>query len=236
MRKIFLAPAFLFFVSASMAQKNNEETIEGNGKLVTREVHVSAFDAIKAEGIYDLKLSQADKESVKIEADENIQELIQVNNEGSKLVIGMKKLEHKNLKLHDKVKVYVTFRKLSSLDLSLVGNTSSESSLSFDDIELKNQAVGNVALKLTANKLNLKNTGVGNVNLSGKAENAEVVNSGVGSLQASDFVVQNMNIENTGVGSASVNADKNLKVKDSFLGKVRNRGAATVRKMNKVVI
>jgi hypothetical protein len=45
-----------------------------------------------------------------------------------------------------------------------------------------------------------------------------------------------MDIDNNGVGSATVNAEKELKVKDSFLGKVRNKGNATVRKMNKVVI
>jgi hypothetical protein len=43
-----------------------------------------------------------------------------------------------------------------------------------------------------------------------------------------------MNIENTGVGNAEVNAEKDLKVKDSFLGKVKNKGGATVRKMNRV--
>jgi hypothetical protein len=45
-----------------------------------------------------------------------------------------------------------------------------------------------------------------------------------------------MDIENSGVGNAAVNAQKTLKVKDSFLGKVSNKGAATARKMNKVAI
>ena len=45
-----------------------------------------------------------------------------------------------------------------------------------------------------------------------------------------------MNIENTGVGSAEVNAEKELKVKDSMLGRVKNKGAAPVRKSNKVEI
>ncbi len=53
---------------------------------------------------------------------------------------------------------------------------------------------------------------------------------------AASFVVQKMDIENTGVGSAEVNAEKELKVKDSFLGKVINKGNAPVKRMNKVVI
>jgi len=45
-----------------------------------------------------------------------------------------------------------------------------------------------------------------------------------------------MDIESTGVGGAQVNAVKELKVKDSFLGKVKNSGAATARNMKKVTI
>jgi hypothetical protein len=89
---------------------------------------------------------------------------------------------------------------------------------------------------MTANKLDMDNKSVGDVKLSGKAQNAVLVNNGVGSIKAGDFLVQTMNIENTGVGNAEVNAEKELKVKDSMLGKVKNKGAAPVRKTNKVVI
>ncbi|MGN6399403.1 MAG: head GIN domain-containing protein [Flavisolibacter sp.] len=236
MRKVLLmALAGLALNPASRAQEKNE-TIEGNGNLVTKEIPVSSFDALKASGIYELKLSQGDKETVKVEADENLQDLFQVRNEGSKLVIDMKKLEHKNLKSKNKMKVYVTFKKLNEMELSTVGNVASEEQLSFDDLIMENKSVGNVDLKLTANKIDLKNKSVGNVKLSGKAQDAVFKNSGVGSLEAENFVVQTMNIENTGIGSAEVNAEKNLKVKDSFLGKVKNKGNAPVRKMNKVKV
>jgi hypothetical protein len=132
------------------------------------------------------------------------------------------------------MKVFVTFKKLKEMELSMVGNVGSEEQLTFDDLDLKNKSVGNVDLKLTARKLDLNNTSVGNVKLSGKADDAVVKNSGVGSLEAGNFMVQTMNIENSGVGSARVNAEKDLKVKDSFMGKVENKGKATVRKMNKV--
>jgi hypothetical protein len=233
MRKILLAAACGLILSpAALAQK--QETLEGNGKLVTKEVPVSSFDALKASGIYELKLSQGDKETVKIEADENLQELFQVRNEGSKLVIDMKKLENKNLKSKNKMRVYVTFKKLKEMELSTVGNVGSEEQLSFDDLDVKNKSVGNVDLKLTANKIDLENKSVGNVKLSGKAQNAVVKNQGVGSIEAGNFIVQTMNIENSGIGHAEVNAEKDLKVKDSFLGKVKNKGNAAVRKMNKV--
>lgn len=234
MRKILMiALAVLALQLASTAQ-DKSETLEGNGKLVTRDIPVTGFDALKASGVYELKLSQGDKETLKIEADENLQELFEVHQEGSKLVISMKKLEHRNLKSKDKMRVFVTFKKLKEMELSTVGNVASDASLAFDDLSVENKSVGNVDLQLTANRIDLKNKSVGNVKLRGKAQDAVVKNAGVGSLEAGSFVVQTMNIENTGIGTAEVNAEKDLKVKDSFMGKVHNKGTATVRRMNKV--
>lgn len=236
MKKILFTSLAGFFLAGFVNAQDKQETIEGNGKSVTRNVAVSSFDELKASGVYELKLSQGDKESVKIEADENLQEYFNVHNEGNKLVIDMEKLKNKNLKHTGKMKVYVTFKKLKELDLSMVGNVVSEEALSFDDLNLNNRGVGDVNLDLSATKVNIENTGVGNVKLSGKATDAVVKNTGVGSLQAGNFVVQTMNIENTGVGHAEVNAEKDLKVKDSFLGKVSNKGSGNVHRMNKVKV
>ncbi len=236
MRKFLLVAATGLALSQASVAQQKQETLEGNGNLVTREIPVSSFETLKASGVYELRLSQGSKETVKIEADENLQELFQVRNEGNTLVIDTKKMENKNLRSKNKMRVYVTFKKIKELELHTVGNVASEDQLSFDDLNVKNKSVGNVNLKLTARSIDLNNTSVGSVKLSGRAENAVVKNSGVGALEAGSFVVQTLNIENTGIGSAEVNAEKDLKVKDSFMGKVKNKGNAPVRKMNKVKV
>jgi len=236
MRRLLFAATLGIFASVTSSAQDERETIEGNGKSVTRDLPVKSFTELEASGVYELKLTQGNTESVKIEADENLQQYFTVSNEGSKLIIDTKKLKNKNLKGKVKMKVYVTFKNLKSMELNTVGSVQSENQLVFDDLDLKSKSVGNMAMKLTANKINIENKGVGNLELAGKAQDAVVKNKGVGALEASDFVVQTMDIDNSGVGAASVNAQKTLKVKDSFLGKVSNKGSAPVRKMNKVAI
>lgn len=231
---LFLILAAAACLQTVRAQK--QETLEGNGHLVTRAISIQPFTSLDASGVYELKLTQGNSEAVKIEADENLQHLFAVRNDGNTLVIEMKNLKNKNLRSKNKMRVHVQFKNLKALDLKTVGNVSSTNDLAFDNLALTNQSVGNVDLDLTAAKLNLENTSVGNITLSGRAEDAVIKNSGVGSLKAGDFVVQTLDIDNSGVGSAEVNAAKGLKVQDSFLGKVKNRGAASVRKKNKVVI
>jgi hypothetical protein len=236
MRKtLLIAATSLFLVATVKAQKEKTETIEGNGKMVTKEIPVSSFESLKASGVYELKLSQGNAESVKIEADENLQQYFTVRNEGKQLVIDMKQLKNKNMKLKNKMKVYVTFKALKEIDLSMVGNVQTDA-LKFSDLKITNNSVGHVDLNLSANTVSVKNNSVGQVKLAGKAQSAIVENNGVGNLKAGDFVVQTMKIDNSGVGGAEVNASKELKVSDNMLGKVKNKGIAPVKKNNKVFI
>jgi len=215
-------------------RKSDADRIEGSGNVITRDVTVQSFDQLQVSGVFSVVLTQGGKEAVKIEAEDNLQQLFEVKNEGGKLIVDMKKDSHFNSK--KKMTVYITFKNLKSMDLKMVGNLSSEGNLNFGDLALDNKSVGSIDLALSAQKLDIKNKSVGNLKLRGKADNAIIKSSSVGSIKAADLVVQTMDIDNDGVGSAEVNAAKELKVKESFLGKVKNAGSATAKRINKVVI
>ena len=243
MKKFQSAVIFLFFtfltLQPAFSQKthwgnNDKDRIEGSGNIITKEFTIQSFDELEANGVFSVQLTQGGKEGVKIEADDNLMDLLEVNNEGSKLIIKMKK--DNNFSSKKTIKVFVTFKNLKSMDLNMVGSVKSDDNLNFGDLKIKNGSVGSLDLNMTAQNIDLKNSGVGSVKLEGKAENAVFKNNGVGSIMAGNFVVQKMDIDNTGVGSATVNAEKECKVKDSFLGKVSNRGGATVKRANKTVI
>jgi len=70
MKKIISFTFLLFSSAIILAQKG--ETIVPSGNIITKDVIVKPFDAIDAKGLYELILTQGDKESVKIEADDNL--------------------------------------------------------------------------------------------------------------------------------------------------------------------
>jgi len=235
MRKVIsIACSILLLATTVFSQKDKETKIEGSGNVITKDVTIQPFDQLEANGVFNVVLTQGNKESLKIEAEDNLQALFEIKNEGSKLMVDMKKDSHFNSK--KKMTVYITFKNLKSMDLKMVGNVSSEGNLNFSDLSLASKSVGSVDLALNAQKLDINNKSVGNLRLSGKAENAIIRSNSVGAIKASDLLVQTMDIDNDGVGSAEVNAVKELKVKDSFLGKVKNAGSATAKRINKVVI
>jgi hypothetical protein len=225
--------AFAGMLSVPANSQENEK-IEGNGKMVTKNISVKSFNNLKASGVFELHLVQGETESVKVEADENLHALFIIKNEGNDLVIEMDKKKNLNLKSKNRLKVYVNFKNLQSINLSTVGNVKSDKLMRFNDLTLQCNSVGNIDLRLNANTLKINNNSVGNVSLSGEAKTAVIKSSGVGSLEANGLIVQDMDIENSGVGSAEVNVVRELKVKDSFLGKVKNNGKAPMKKMNNV--
>jgi len=224
-------------LASAQVEKNmdKEKTrIEGSGNVVTRDVPVQAFDQLEASGVFNVMLTQGDRESLKIEAEDNLQDLFIVKNESSKLVVSMKKDPQFDSK--KKMTVYITFRNLKSMDLKMVGNLSSSGNLNFGDLSLENKSVGSVEMALSAQKLDIRNKSVGNLKLSGKAQDCVIKNNSVGAIKAGDLVVQTMDIDNDGIGSAEVNAAREIRVKDSFLGKVKNVSNTNARRIQKVVI
>jgi hypothetical protein len=243
MRRYFMMAALAVLVSgtAAVAQKeeknkdkekwDDQPKVVGSGNVITKDVSVSSFDELSVSGVFSVSLKQGGKEELKIEADDNLQELFEVKTEGSKLILSMKK--NVNIKSKKTMKVYITFKKLKNLDLKTVGDVSGEGNLSFDDLKFDNKSVGNVDLNLTAKSVSFDNKSVGNVKLQGKADDVVIRNKSVGNISAASFIVQKMDIESNSIGDTEVNAAKEIKVKDNSLGKVTNKGAATITRLNK---
>ena len=95
MRKMLLVLLTVMTLTVSATAQKNEwdknERIVGSGNQITKEIPVQPFSELTAHGVFHLYLSQGDKESVKIEADDNLMDLFTVENKGSTLEISMKK-------------------------------------------------------------------------------------------------------------------------------------------------
>ena len=92
---------------------------QGNSTSV-KNVDVKPFSAIKVSGVFTLKLSQG-SEGVKMEGDAALMSKIKVTNEGNTLVIKMDDHKEKG-SIKKGVTVTLSFRNISSADLSMVGD------------------------------------------------------------------------------------------------------------------
>lgn len=214
--------SILAFTLVLFTLVTNAQTL--SGKRVSRDIPVSAFDALKASGVVELNLVQSDKEKVTVDADEALQGYIHIVNNGSTLEIDTRKLNNKDKKGNWKLYVTVYFRNINKLSINTVGHVQNEGTLKLDNIKMDVSSVGNVDLKLDAQQLDFTSSSVGNIELTGSAAKATMRNSSVGNIRAEGLKVKTMEVNNSGIGNMDINAETITSFQGSMLGKVRNRG------------
>ncbi len=211
--------AFLFLVSfssCSLAQRSKA----GNGNVTIENRAVSFFYNLNTSGVFKVVLQPGETESVKVETDENLQELIIVDVKNETLYLSMKK--NSNFRNATKMTIYVTFKNLVEVKNSMVGNLSTNGVIKQDKLKYTSSAVGASNLEIEVNELDLNISAVGKTEITGKATNCKFVNSAIGSFDGSELIVENMKLKNSAVGSTSVNA-QNLDLKNSAVGKTTNK-------------
>jgi hypothetical protein len=201
--------------------------LEGNGKVSSVNREIGPFDKIEISGVFNVFLIQGTAPALKVETDENLQDLITSSVQDNTLKLGMK--DSTRLGKRTKMNVYVTLTDLKKLKTKSVGNVSSMTILNLDELEVECASVGTTNLMLNADKLTMKLDIVGAVNLSGKVKHAEITHNGVGAVNAFPLEAEYLSLKANGVGTAEVNALKELHVKASGIGSVRYKGEPAVK-------
>ncbi|MCZ4693700.1 DUF2807 domain-containing protein [Ancylomarina euxinus] len=194
--------------------------VKGNGKLKTEVREVSDFSGIKVSGAYTIYLTQDENCSLKVVADENVQDLIktEVRNE----VLYIKNEDD----IHDtkKMELYIGFKYLRFIKASGAISLKNENSLKFDELEIEINGASSAKLELTANKLSIDNSGASSISLKGSAKELNIDISGAGSVNAVDLKASEARIDISGVGTGKVYVEDKLKVSISGIGSVKYKG------------
>lgn len=219
---LLLLISIMLFTYAASAQ-----AVKGNGKVVKQERAIAAFSAIEIDGVLHVYLAQGDTESLTVEADENLLDIIETINKGNKLIVGLKKgVEMKKAKRNN---VYITLRNIDDLKINGVVQVESTTPITVGELDLDIGGVSNTNLDLRCDHLNAHADMVGSLTLRGQVKEANIKNKGVGSLKAFDLQVDKLTLNNSGVGSAEVSAQKEISINSSGVGSVRYKGDPVVK-------
>jgi hypothetical protein len=199
--------------------------------LTTEDRPISEFSELSVQGVFNLYLSQGNKESMRIEADLETMEKIITRNVGDKLIIELEE----GIELFDReeINIYVTIKDLESFEFEGVGNIKTEEVLRLKDLDLKGDGVGNTKLDLEADRIDAEFNLVGNVTLSGKVETIDLNNNGLGNVDASDLKAQYLTLNSNGIGNVEVYSEKEISITANGIGKVTYDGNAEVKNLNR---
>ncbi|MDB5283457.1 MAG: hypothetical protein JWO06_2532 [Bacteroidota bacterium] len=227
---IISAAGFVFMSSCRGCHGHVRSGKKGNGHITTEERAVTPFTKISVEGVFPVELSQnGGKEFVKVETDENLQDMVEVKMDGDKLVItvGEKHIES----LNSKAKIFINVKDLRELEFKSVGSITTANALKLDSLQLTSESVGKIHMELEANYLHADLNGIGETTLKGKTHEARINNKGLGAFHAFDLKSANLMIHNTGIGVTEVYADSSFYIRSSSIGALYYKGPGVIKEL-----
>lgn len=190
-----------------------------------KNIPVQPFNAIKANGVFDIILQQGTTEGVVVKGDYPSD--LKLTNEGNILII-MDTVEHHNDIRIRKTYIYVTFKQLNAMETESVGQTKTMDTIKTDKFSYESDGVGSSSLWLNADSVTASENGVGALTIAGKARYADIEDNGVGALKAQDFKVGILHASVSGVGAAKVYADSEIYLDVNGVGGLKYYGPAKV--------
>jgi citrate lyase gamma subunit len=209
---------FLCITVSSQAQKR--KTVYGNNKVVTKERVAGSFEGLRVSTGIDVYLKQGNKETITVEADENLHEYILTKIEGGILSI----YTEVNIRDADVKKVYVTMKDISSVKASSAGDIIGESAIKSDEIELSASSAGDIKLEVYARELDVDISSSGDITLSGEADILKADLSSAGDFNGYNLKVREADVTASSAGDADINVTERLKANASSAADIHFTG------------
>lgn len=155
----FVLSLIIFYGCYNSPDINNSDTIYGSGKIISQTREVEECSGLTIQNIGNVYLTQDDTQSIRIEADDNVMELVICRKENNTLVIGLKDGSYSNVTL----RAYVSLKTVESLIINGAGNITTQNSLNSDDLDLIVNGAGNIVIQGNGNYMYCFVNGAGNI-------------------------------------------------------------------------
>lgn len=191
------------------------QNLQGSGKIINQSRDVSGFNQISVDGSSTLIITQGDKESLTVEADDNLMPYIKTNVNNNTLKI------YNNPILPTKtIKYYLTVKDINSINYLGSGNIQSNN-LKVNSLKIKVDGAGNTNLtNLSADTLKILITGAGDIISSGNANNQDIHISGAGDYIGNNLTSKTATITMYGTGKAIIKVSTTLNAKINGVGQI----------------
>jgi hypothetical protein len=224
MRNIFIA-GLSFLILFSSCREIFAKRIRGNGNIVSQTRSLGNFNSIDVSGNIDVYASQDSATSVKVETDENLQEYIEVINDGNVLRIHTK--EGYNPRSSKAIKVYVSSAEYKSFEASGACDMYSQGQInSTNALEIHASGSCKITMDVNAPKVSAHVSGACDVILKGETKDFMVDGSGSTDIRCFDLKADNVDLDLSGSGDAEVFANATLKGSASGSADIKYRGNA----------
>ena len=208
MRQIFIVAVSSLLLFSS-CREIFAKRIRGNGNITTQTRSAGQFNSIDVSGSIDVYVKQDSTPSIKVEADDNLQQYVETINDGN--VLRIKTEEGYNLNSSRQIKVYVSSAMFKKFEASGACNIFSDGNIkSSSDIDVDLSGSCDATLDISAPKISADLSGACTVKLKGQTKDFKIQGSGSTNIKCFDLVAENVDLDISGAGDAEVYASAKL--------------------------
>ena len=200
---------------------NMNSGVRGNGNVQIEERTVNqTFTAIKATEGLNVYLTQGNSESITVEADENLHELII-----TEVIDGVLKIHtKKNIGRATSKKIMVSFKNVSSIMSTSGSDVYSTNTINAENLELKSTSGSDMKLDVNTSTLICKSTSGSDLRLSGKTVKLIAEATSGSDIKAADLIAQSSEVKATSGADITVNTSKELTAEATSGGDIKYYG------------
>jgi hypothetical protein len=221
MKTLFILAACLSSV-ISMAQ------------ITKKTIELPEFKSIYVNSNYTVFLKQTNKQEVVVEALTEIYSLTTISVENGVLMISVeRKPDNPNksvwekiddIKLNPTMKIYVSVKNLSELQVNGGGKIIAENSLAASPLALSVSGNGSMDLDIKGDNVKVEISGSGKIALRGYASSIDALLSGSGNLNAFNCPLDNAKVKVSGSGICELNVTTTIEAIVLGSGTVKHKG------------
>ena len=225
---LLLAVLALSMTACNQIQiSSGANTVVGSGKVINENRPVSGFTSVLVSGSGQAEITIGDKESLVIEAEDNILPLIETSVQNGKLTIGMK--PNTSITTIRGIRYTITVKSLTGVETSGSADVTVTNTASADSFTASTSGSGAIKLSdVQAETLNIHTSGSGNIAAAGKAGTVSVTTSGSGNVSGANLQCDSATATTSGSGNITLWVTSSLTARTSGSGNVNYYGQPTV--------
>jgi hypothetical protein len=203
--------------------------VKGDRNVVTQDRNISSdFDAIHASYGIDVKLTMGSAVSLRLEADENLHDIIITEVEDGVLRI----YSEKNIYSAKKRTVYVTANEVNEIKATSGSSVISENTIKAEDFKVKTTSGANVKLIVDTQSTSCSATSGSNIRLTGKTQKLTASSTSGANVKAKDLESKVCEARATSGSVMSVFASQELDASATSGANIRCSGNPEVVRKN----
>jgi len=227
--KVKIILAFLSTILVLTSCEN--DSISASGEVTTQEFSFGGYDALQVGGAFDVFVQFSDTvESVRIEANENLQDRLVVRISGNTLVIRPE--DNLSIRGNATLKAFITTNNLSTIDISGTTRLTLEDEWAIDHGILRLSGASNTIGQVSAKQLGLRASGASSVDLFGGVGELYANLSGSSTLRDFDLQVQRLDIGLSGSSDAFLSVNESIEINASGSSSLHYSGNPDIIRQN----